>query len=311
MTVKRMSVQEGRLRRSVRRHSTPHAADRRTTSAGTSPLHRRKTTFKGLIKDEAAGTTKAYVDSSAVGVLPPRKRMRCKQPDPMMSPCGNSDMCMGVSPDQLALTLLVNAFANSLPTPVEPQTLSCRRKAQDESNGCEVCSSTSASSSSSSSADAEPRLDKGESSIPKGLRAQIFTKIEEALMARVSCGSEEHPAARPSPSRREAKAIAAEIANEFSAQWATLDRPRLHLRGLLRNIRDTKNPDFVRKVLAREIPLRSLPKMNSEEMASSAKQSERMELRLKYAKESTLQRSLSGVVDQRSLLAYKVLASRR
>lgn len=98
---------------------------------------------------------------------------------------------------------------------------------------------------------------------------------------------------------------------EFNLQWTQMKSPRLQLRTLMWNLRDTQNPDFVRLVIAREIAPEQLPKITSEDMASAAKQTERAVLRERHERESTLQRSLSGMVDESALSAYKALCSRK
>merc|ERR1712178_291491 len=144
-----------------------------------------------------------------------------------------------------------------------------------------------------------------------GMYAQIHAKVSEAILGRSSDwpqGTHENSAP---PSAGQVDQLAKEIAAEFTSQWQKLKNPRLQLRTLLWNLRDVQNPDFVRMVACRDIAPQQLPCISSEDMASAAKQSQRAVLRERHLQESTLHRSLSGMVDQRALQAYKALVSRR
>jgi len=193
---------------------------------------------------------------------------------------------------------------------------------------CSMSSSSSSSSTSSSEWEdmesaanapgpASPTAD--DFSIPamsEEANAQCVEKLQCAILARMPKMPRDGSA-----TARELRAcqigcnevtkVSQEIAMEFSTQWTHLKSPRVQLRTLLFNLRDPQNPDFVRLVATRKIAPRQLPWITSEEMASTAKRSERQVLRERHVQETTLRRSLSGMVDQGALQAYKAMVSRK
>merc|ERR1719210_74926 len=122
--------------------------------------------------------------------------------------------------------------------------------------------------------------------------SQICAKIMQALSGRMSELPEEF---RKDSQHGKLKALAHEIASEFTLQ---LENPRQQLRSLLWNLRDLRNPDFVRDVMGRVILPRQLPMLASEEMASAAKRAQRAALQEQSLRESTLRRGQSGMMDR-------------
>lgn len=179
--------------------------------------------------------------------------------------------------------------------------------------------SSSSSSSSTSSSEWEDMEQIANASIPamtEEANAQCVEKLQSAILARMpkmpQDGSSTAGELRAYQiGCNQVAKVSQEIAMEFSIQWTHLKSPRVQLRTLLFNLRDPQNPDFVRLVATRKIAPRQLPWISSEEMASTAKQSERAVLRERHVQETTLRRSLSGMVDQGAFQAYKAMVSRK
>lgn len=121
---------------------------------------------------------------------------------------------------------------------------------------------------------------------------QISAKVHHALLERLP----QLPAEVRAP---DLEGLAREIALELGRQ---LENPRLQLRSLLWNLRDTRNSDFVRQVAARAITPQQLPTLPSECMASAAKRTEREALLERHTKALTLQAGLAELQEiQRNL----------
>eukprot|EP00931_Biecheleriopsis_adriatica_P038537 TRINITY_DN22056_c0_g1_i2.p1 TRINITY_DN22056_c0_g1~~TRINITY_DN22056_c0_g1_i2.p1 ORF type:complete len:369 (-),score=83.26 TRINITY_DN22056_c0_g1_i2:111-1217(-) len=127
----------------------------------------------------------------------------------------------------------------------------------------------------------------------------IRTKVYEALVSRmpeltVDLGT--------------LKALSHDIAVEFSD--ARMEKARQQLRALLFNLRDTRNPDFIREVVSRSIPVEQLPQMASEDMASAEKRAERLAAQAEATREITLLGGISSAIDKSALSGWKALKSR-
>lgn len=105
----------------------------------------------------------------------------------------------------------------------------------------------------------------------------VRTKVTDTLITRMPVLSVQ---------RNELEDLAHEIALEFAT--ADLGKPMQQLRALLFNLRDSRNPDFVREVVSRAIPPAQLPSMATEDMASAEKRSQRTALLDKNIRENTL-----------------------
>lgn len=105
----------------------------------------------------------------------------------------------------------------------------------------------------------------------------VRTKVNDALIARAPVLSAQ---------KHELEDIAHEIALAFAA--ADIEKPTQQLRALLFNLRDSRNPDFIRDVASRAISPAQLPLMATEDMASAEKRSQRIALLDKSIRENTL-----------------------
>jgi len=203
-------------------------------------------------------------------------------------------------------------------SPPQPQTKGTSTSSISKARNSSSASSSSGLSSSSSGSDAstakaQPSIRAVASPVRHGFtteqRMECTAKLRDVILGRLPTWQ-----CQPGdglPSHEKITEVAREIADEFSCQWTKMKNPRGQLRTLLSNLRDLHNPDFVRLVTERQIPPQKLPMLTSDEMASTAKQSERTELRERHLHESTLHRGLSGMMDQEKLQAYKALISRK
>ncbi|CAK0857490.1 unnamed protein product [Prorocentrum cordatum] len=128
---------------------------------------------------------------------------------------------------------------------------------------------------------------------------KVRAKVSEALALRREEVPSEHRDSLPD--------LALEIAWEFRRQ---LPNPYAQLRALLWNLRDPKNPDFVRGVASREVLPEQLPTLAPQEMASAGKRAERAALLERAAREVTLARGVSGAIDRNALESFRALKTR-
>merc|ERR1712083_120430 len=101
--------------------------------------------------------------------------------------------------------------------------------------------------------------------------------------------------------------LALEIARELHRQ---LPNPYTQLRALVFNLRDPKNPDFVREVASRVILPAELPTLASQDMASAEKRAERAAREASAAREVILTRGPSGMIDKNAFASFKALKSK-
>merc|ERR1712232_620107 len=80
-----------------------------------------------------------------------------------------------------------------------------------------------------------------------------------------------------------------------------LPNPGAQLRTLIFNLKDPRNPDFIKDVLSLEILPEDLPSLSTEEMASAASRAARSARHEQLAQASTLQRGVSGAIDRAAL----------
>jgi hypothetical protein len=175
-------------------------------------------------------------------------------------------------------------------------------------------SSSSSSESSSSETDREeppaPQLHQQASvEVPPEVTNQCFEMVSDSILGRLATWTQY--CSGHAPSQEDVEKVSHEIAIEFSTQWGLMKNPRVQLRTILWNLRDVQNPDFIGSIVTGKISPKELPMITSENMASAAKQSERAVLRERHLQDSILHRSMSGIVDQGKLQAYKALVSRR
>jgi len=119
--------------------------------------------------------------------------------------------------------------------------------------------------------DTEPELSNGGASEP---RVRVQQKLVEALLHGETTDVELIGLER-------AKALASDIERELHAQLSLSKEYVAQARSIVFNIKDTRNPNFQRKLLCGFFEPWELPKMTGEEMASEAKAAERATWRQK------------------------------
>lgn len=142
--------------------------------------------------------------------------------------------------------------------------------------------------------------------LPQEADGKVVAMIQEAMAKRLPRLLSDRDYLGPEQPR-ELEELAREVTLEFQQQ---LQNPRPQLRALIWNLRDEKNTDFVHDVVTRAIKPQQLPLLATEEMASKAVRSERAALQAQGARDVTLQRGPSGLIDSSRMTAWRALNTR-